>query len=73
MENNVRCKDKTLSPQEETAKAALLAECDKLAKAGVGYRCAPAAADRGNRTLILRIVELRMRNAVPQYARLILK
>ena len=33
MENNVRCKDKTLSPQEETAKAALLAECDKLAKA----------------------------------------
>jgi hypothetical protein len=37
MENNVRGKDKTLSPQEETAKAALLAECDKLAKAGVTF------------------------------------
>ena len=37
MENNSGGSDKTLSPQEETAKAAILAECDKLATAGVTF------------------------------------
>jgi hypothetical protein len=35
MENNAGGKNEALSPQEEGAKAAILAECDKLAKAGV--------------------------------------
>src|SRR5881398_3085198 len=37
MENNSGDKDKARSPQEETAKAAILAECGKLAKAGVTF------------------------------------
>jgi hypothetical protein len=37
MENNSGGSDKTLSPQEETVKAAILAECDKLATAGVTF------------------------------------
>ncbi|HEX9111893.1 MAG TPA: hypothetical protein VF845_10480 [Terriglobales bacterium] len=37
MENNAGSSDKTLSPQEETAKAAILAECDNLTKAGVTF------------------------------------
>ena len=37
MENNSDGSDKTLSPQEETVKAAILAECDKLATAGVTF------------------------------------
>jgi hypothetical protein len=37
MEDNSGDKDKALSPQEETAKASILAECDKLAKAGVTF------------------------------------
>ena len=37
MENNEGSKSEALSPQEETAKAAILAECDKFAKAGVTF------------------------------------
>ena len=37
MENNGGGDDKTLSPQEETAKAAILAECERLAAAGVTF------------------------------------
>ena len=37
MESNAGSNDKTLSPQEQTAKAAILAECDNLAKAGVTF------------------------------------
>ena len=37
MENNAGGKKDALSPQEEIAKAAILAECDKLAKAGVTF------------------------------------
>ena len=37
MENNAGGKNEALSPQEESAKAAILAECDKLAKAGVTF------------------------------------
>jgi len=37
MENDAGGKNEGLSPQEETAKAAILAECDKLAKAGVTF------------------------------------
>ena len=37
MENNSGNKEKGLSPQEETAKAAILAECDRLTKAGVTF------------------------------------
>jgi hypothetical protein len=37
MENNEGSKSDALSPQEETAKAAILAECDKFAKAGVTF------------------------------------
>jgi|SRR5208337_677400 len=37
MENNAGSSDTTLIPQEETAKAAILAECDKLTKAGVTF------------------------------------
>src|SRR5207244_5470441 len=37
MENNAGGKKGALSPQEEIAKAAILAECDKLAKAGVTF------------------------------------
>ncbi len=37
MENNGGGDDKTLSPQEETAKAAILAECERLAAAGVAF------------------------------------
>src|SRR5258708_29964025 len=37
MENDAGDKKKVLSPQEESAKAAILAECDKLAKAGVTF------------------------------------
>src|SRR5260370_6271389 len=37
MENNAGGKNKALSPQEESAKAAILAECDKLAKADVSF------------------------------------
>jgi hypothetical protein len=37
MEDNAGSNDKTLSPKEETAKAAIVAECDKLTKAGVTF------------------------------------
>jgi hypothetical protein len=37
MENNEGRKTEALSPQEETAKAAILAECDKFAKAGITF------------------------------------
>ena len=37
MGNNSGGSDKTLSPQEQTAKAAILAECDKVATAGVTF------------------------------------
>src|SRR5882724_5769420 len=37
MENNAGGKNQALSPQEESAKAAILAECDTLAKAGVTF------------------------------------
>ena len=37
MENNAGGKKDALSPQEEIAKAAILAECDQLAKAGVTF------------------------------------
>ena len=37
MENNAGSSDKPLSPQEEAAKAAVLAECGRLAAAGVTY------------------------------------
>ena len=37
MENNAGGKNEALSPQEESAKATILAECDKLAKAGVTF------------------------------------
>jgi hypothetical protein len=37
MENNAGDKNASLSPQEESAKAAILAECDQLAKAGVTF------------------------------------
>jgi len=37
MENNAGGKNEALSPQEERAKAAILAECDKLSKAGVTF------------------------------------
>ena len=37
MENNAGGKKGALSPQEEIAKAAILPECDKLAKAGVTF------------------------------------
>jgi hypothetical protein len=37
MENNEGGKTEALSPQEETAKAAILAECDKFAKAGITF------------------------------------
>ena len=37
MENNAGGKNEALSPQEESAKAAILAECDKLAQAGVTF------------------------------------
>jgi hypothetical protein len=37
MENNAGGKNEGLSPREETAKAAILAECDQLAKAGVTF------------------------------------
>jgi hypothetical protein len=37
MENNAGGKNEALSSQEESAKAAILAECDKLAKAGVTF------------------------------------
>jgi len=37
MEYNAGVKNAALSPQEETAKAAILAECDQFAKAGVTF------------------------------------
>src|SRR5260370_2525196 len=37
MENDAGGKNEALSPQEESAKAAILAECDKLAQAGVTF------------------------------------
>jgi len=37
MENNAGVKNAALSPQEETAKAAILAECDRFANAGVTF------------------------------------
>ena len=37
MKNNSGGSDKTLSPQEQIARAAILAECDKLATAGVTF------------------------------------
>jgi len=37
MENNAGDKNAAVSPQEETAKAAILAECDQFAKAGVTF------------------------------------
>jgi hypothetical protein len=37
MENNAGDKNAALSHQEESAKAAILAECDQLAKAGVTF------------------------------------
>lgn len=37
MENNAGSETHVLSPQEEAAKAAILAECDKLAEAGVTF------------------------------------
>jgi hypothetical protein len=37
MENNAGGKNEALSPQEERAKAAIPAECDKLSKAGVTF------------------------------------
>jgi len=37
MENNAGGKKDALSPQEEIAKAAILVECDELAKAGVTF------------------------------------
>ena len=37
MENHAGRNDKTLSPQEEAAKAAILAECDRLAASGVTF------------------------------------
>ena len=37
MENNAGDKNAALSPQEETAKTAILAECDKFAKASVTF------------------------------------
>ena len=40
MENNAGSEEKPLSSQEEAAKAAILAECDKLAKAGVTFAAA---------------------------------
>jgi len=33
----MQVEDEALSPQEESAKAAILAECDKLAQAGVTF------------------------------------
>src|SRR5271156_4403467 len=49
MENNEGGKSEGLSPQEETAKAAILAECDKFAKAGVTFVAAhfDGYGDRG--------------------------
>ena len=38
MQNNASGKNEGLSPREETAKAAILAESDKLAKADVIHR-----------------------------------
>jgi hypothetical protein len=40
MENNAGDKNAALSHQEESAKAAILAECDQLAKAGVTFAVA---------------------------------
>jgi hypothetical protein len=37
MENNAGGSDTTLGPQEETAKAAILAECDQLTAAGIRF------------------------------------
>jgi len=37
MESNAGGKNEALSPQEESAKAAILGECDKLAKAGMTF------------------------------------
>jgi hypothetical protein len=37
MENNEGSKSEAMSPQEETAKAAILADCDKFAKAGITF------------------------------------
>jgi len=37
MENNAGGKNEALSPQEESAEAAMLAECDTPAKAGVTF------------------------------------
>jgi hypothetical protein len=37
MENNAGAKNEALSPQEESAKGAILAQCDKLAQAGVTF------------------------------------
>jgi hypothetical protein len=37
MENNRGSESRVLSPREEAARVAILAECDKLAKAGVTF------------------------------------
>jgi hypothetical protein len=37
MENNAGGRNEALSPQEESAKVAILAECDKLTEAGVTF------------------------------------
>jgi hypothetical protein len=37
MENDVESNQQPLSPQEEAAKSAILAECDKLSEAGVTF------------------------------------
>jgi len=37
MENNAESNRQPLSPQEEAAKSAILAECDKLSEAGVTF------------------------------------
>ena len=37
MESKAEANNQALSPQEEAAKAAILAECDKLTKAGVTF------------------------------------
>ena len=37
MENNAGSETHTISPQEQAAKTAILAECDNLAKAGVTF------------------------------------
>ena len=37
MENNADRKSETLSPQEQSAKAAILTQCDQLARAGVTF------------------------------------